>query len=155
MILTPNFTLEELVASEVAARRGLDNTPGASSRANLLRLASTVLEPIRKVCGDREVKSLSGYRAPAVNLAVGGAASSAHVDGRADDLIIPSLPILVVYETIARADLPIDQLIFEYGRWIHAAIARNGETPRRQLLMKLVGRGYETFDPNRAALAVA
>jgi len=37
--LTENFTLEELTVSEVAVRKGLDNTPNATEIANLVRTA--------------------------------------------------------------------------------------------------------------------
>lgn len=150
MTLTPHFTFEEMTASEVAARQGLDNTPNAEQRANLLRLCSTILEPVRHLIGDRSIHVNSGFRSLAVNREVGGALTSAHLDGRAADIIVPALPLPQLFEAIARADLEIDQLIAEYGRWVHVGIARAGEQPRRQLLMKLTGRGYETYDPAKA-----
>ena len=39
MNLTPNFTLEELTASETAERNGWDNSPNDTELANLTRLA--------------------------------------------------------------------------------------------------------------------
>ena len=39
MMLSEHFSLEELTASEVAARAGIDNTPSAETMRNLLRLA--------------------------------------------------------------------------------------------------------------------
>jgi len=147
--LTEHFSLAELTASETAARNHLDNTPSALVVNNLLSLCVTVLEPIRVAVG-RPVHINSGYRSIAVNAAIGGVVSSAHVDGRAADLIVPGMPLADVYDLIARLDLPIDQLIAEYGAWVHVAIARSGTTPRRQLLMKLSGRGYETYDAARA-----
>ena len=35
MKLSPNFTLEELTRSDIAARLGIDNTPGPDALANL------------------------------------------------------------------------------------------------------------------------
>lgn len=148
--LTPNFSYRSMTASQYAARHGLENVPGAEQRASLLRLCSTVLEPIRHFCGDLPVVVSSGFRCFAVNLAVGGAPSSAHVDGRAADFLVEGISLSAAYDAIARADLPIDQLIAEYGKWIHASIPRIGAAPRRQLLMKLSGRGYESYDPLRA-----
>ena len=147
--LSRYFTLAELTASETAARQGLDNTPANLVVANLQRLCETLLEPIRRELA-RPIHVSSGYRSPQVNLAVGGAPASAHVDGRAADFLVPGMALAGAYDAIARADLPIDQLIAEYGAWIHVAIARVGTEPRRQLLMKLTGRGYETYDPRRA-----
>lgn len=150
MIITPHFTLEELTVSQWAARNGVDNTPNAEETSNLLRLCSTVLEPARQILGTPIIIS-SGFRCPAVNNADGGAVFSAHLDGRAADFTVPGIPLLDLYDKIARMDLPIDQLIYEYGAWIHAGIARNGEEPRRQLLMKFKSTGYLTFDPTLAA----
>ena len=45
--LTEHFTLEELTASETAARNGWDNTPNEIETANLGRLA-LMLEQVRK-----------------------------------------------------------------------------------------------------------
>jgi zinc D-Ala-D-Ala carboxypeptidase len=48
MNVSPNFTLEELTASEVAQRKGLDNTPNATETANLIRTAE-LLEQVRSL----------------------------------------------------------------------------------------------------------
>lgn len=151
IFLSTHFTLDELVVSQYAAREGWDNTPPAPSVAELRRLVGIILEPIRHEVGDRALVVSSGYRSPRVNAAIGGAPASAHVDGRAADFTVPGIRLLTLFEVVAKADLPFDQLIYEYGRWVHAGIARIGETPRRQLLMKFAGRGYELFDPEKAA----
>jgi len=44
------------------------------------------LEVIRRACGGAQVKILSGYRSPAYNAAIGGAAKSQHMEGRAADI---------------------------------------------------------------------
>jgi PKD repeat protein len=40
MKLTPNFSLEELTFSQVASRRGIDNTPSAKVKDNLERISN-------------------------------------------------------------------------------------------------------------------
>ena len=45
MRLSKHFTLEEMTRSMVAARRGIDNTPGAGDIKNLENLCYIVLEP--------------------------------------------------------------------------------------------------------------
>ena len=47
MKLSKHFTLEEMTRSMVAARRGIDNTPGAGDIKNLENLCYIVLEPVR------------------------------------------------------------------------------------------------------------
>ena len=61
MMLSEHFTLEELTASEVAARAGIDNTPSAETMRNLLRLA-TGLELVRAALGNNPIHVTSGYR---------------------------------------------------------------------------------------------
>lgn len=133
MNLTTHFTLEEMTASQTAVRRGLDNTPGVEALANLKILAAT-LELVRYEFGAPVIVS-SGYRSEKVNLAVGGAAGSAHLEGRAVDFTIPAWgrPLDVCLK-ISASHLVFDQLIHEFGAWVHLGVARKGASPRMQLL---------------------
>jgi len=54
MMLSAHFSLEELTASEVAARAGIDNTPSAEVVRNLARLAEG-LEFVRLALGSKPV----------------------------------------------------------------------------------------------------
>ena len=89
MQLSKNFTLIELITSQEAARRGLDNTPTPQVITNLTNLVKNVLQPLRDLVGKPIVIS-SGYRSPAVNAAIGGAKNSEHMTGCAADFTIPS-----------------------------------------------------------------
>ena len=73
--LSPNFSLQELSHSDVALRRGLDNTPNAGEVANLQRLAEDLLEPVRALLGV-PLHINSGFRCPSLNQALGGAIGS-------------------------------------------------------------------------------
>jgi len=130
MNLTPHFTLEELTASQSAARLGLDNTPPAEMLAALKRTAQ-LLEEVRALLG-KPVLVSSGYRAPAVNRAVGGAANSAHMLGCAADFSCPAFGSpLDICRAIARSGIAFDQVIHEFRAWVHIAWAPH---PRRQVL---------------------
>jgi len=50
-MLSAHFSLEELTASEIAARAGIDNTPSAEAVRNLARLAEG-LELVRLALGE-------------------------------------------------------------------------------------------------------
>ena len=50
MMLSPHFALSELVASQEAIRRRIDNAPGPEHIENLRRLCET-LEQVRTVLG--------------------------------------------------------------------------------------------------------
>jgi zinc D-Ala-D-Ala carboxypeptidase len=52
MQLTEHFSLEELIASEVAARSGIDNTPPANIVSNL-RVLAQGLERVRAAFGGK------------------------------------------------------------------------------------------------------
>lgn len=132
--LTPHFTLEELTFSETAARWGLVNQPLPGHIANLRRLCETLLEPARELLGV-PMHINSGFRSAAVNAAVRGAHTSAHVVGLAADFVPIGLDLAIAFDKLraARA-LPFDQIIFECRAWIHLAAAAEGLTPRRQAL---------------------
>lgn len=130
MNLSPHFTLDELTVSETAARLGLDNTPPEDVLSNLKWLADT-LEQIRWLLGYPIIVS-SGYRSPAVNKAIGGSRNSAHMRGLACDFICPKFGTpLAVAKEIAGSVIQFDQLIHEFGRWVHIGLSDN---PRRELL---------------------
>lgn len=140
--LTPHFSLTELTASQTAARRGIDNTPNAEHRRNLKRLAQT-LEQVRSLLGNRAVLVSSGYRGPALNTAIGGSRTSAHMSGLAADFTVPGFgTVFQTARAIAASDIVYDQLIHEYGSWVHLGLAADGATPRRQNLSIFTGTGY-------------
>ena len=135
MKISDHFTLEELSFSEAAVRLGLDNTPTPNVITNL-GLVAAVMETIRTLLGDRPIVVHSGYRAPEVNEAVGGVATSAHCFGLACDFACPEFG--TVYEValaILKSDLAYDQLILEYG-WVHVGLAQEGLLSRREALTK-------------------
>ena len=129
MELTPHFSLAELTHTDT----GLPNVPNAEERASLARLAETLLEPLRAMAGC-PLRINSGFRSAAVNAKVGGVPTSAHRDGRAADLRPLGGTCGELFERARRSGLPYDQLILEPS-WIHIAVARVGETPRRQVLV--------------------
>lgn len=143
MNLTPHFTLEELVHSSEAVRRGLKNDPPPEVLPRLGRLAQ-LLERVRMVLGVPVVVS-SGYRSPAVNRAVGGSSKSAHMEGRASDFIAPGFGTpQEVAKHIRDSGIAFDQLIYE-GTWVHIAIPPDGETPRMQVLTAQFNGGPATY----------
>lgn len=129
MNLSPHFTLAELTISQYAARNGVDNTPPEPIIANLQRLCADYLEPLRRAVNGPVVVS-SGYRSPKVNKAVGGSGGSAHMYGLAADLIVPGMSVRKVCQQIVTLRLPFDQLIDEFGAWVHIAIAPKDSRPR-------------------------
>lgn len=127
------FDLKELIRSETALARGIDNTPAPDAAARLRLLAGRLLDPARELWG-APLTVNSGYRCPALNAAVGGAATSQHLLGEAAD-ITTGAPDgnRRLFEMISGSDLEFDQLIDERGySWLHLSY-REGIN-RRQIL---------------------
>ena len=136
MNLTPHFTLDEMLKSQTALRRGLDNSPEPKQLENLLTLCEKILEPVR-VHYERPVVINSGFRSLLVNRAVGSKDSSQHARGEAADIEIPGIDNLVLYYWIAE-EIDFDQLILEYysgepaSGWVHVSYV--GDENRHQTL---------------------
>jgi len=147
--LTPNFTLEEMTASQTAVRNGIDNTPGDQVKTNLYNLCNDVLEPLRVEVGP--VKIDSGYRSPLVNRAVGGVASSQHCLGQAADTVAYQMSLKDYYtkvkELVKTGKLIIDQCIFEFGSWVHISYVKGGNNRKEFLIAsRQNGRALYTKD---------
>jgi hypothetical protein len=134
MNLSPNFTLEELTVSEIAARRNLDNTPNATEIANLVRVAE-LLEQVRALLG-KPILINSAFRSKPVNDAVGSRDTSQHRLGCAADIRVPGLTPKQVVQACIDAKIPFDQIIEEFDSWTHISVPNAKEQqPRRQALV--------------------
>lgn len=132
MRLSAHFELAEFTRSQTAARQGIAMDPPEAVQANLARLCALVLEPLRLALGPVFVSS--GFRPPELNRLVGGSPRSAHVDGRAADIAVPGMSPAAVAEWLVASGLPFDQIIHEFGQWVHVAVAPEGAEPRREAL---------------------
>jgi hypothetical protein len=134
MNLSPNFTLEELTVSEIAARRKLDNTHNATEVANLVRVAE-LLEQVRALLV-KPILVNSAFRSKAVNDAVGSRDTSQHRLGCAADIRVPGLTPKQVVQACIDAKIPFDQIIEEFDSWTHISVPNTREQqPRRQALV--------------------
>ena len=126
MNLSPNFTLSEMTKSEFALRNYIDNTPNEEQIQALMALAQNVLQPVRDHF-KKGVKCNSGFRAPAVNRAVGGSATSDHCKGQAADIEIPGVANADLAQYISQY-FQFTQLILEFytpgvpdSGWVHVS----------------------------------
>ena len=146
------FTLDELTYSATAVKKGIDNTPTEDAKNNLIELME-VLDGIREgwteKCkennwGSASIVVNSGYRCNALNKAVGGSQTSAHVLGTAADIEPKNGRNKEFYDYCKEylRDKPFDQLINEkpingIPSWIHIGLKnRNGEQRRMVFTIK-------------------
>jgi len=132
MRLSKNFTLDEFLVSQTAERHGIDMTPPAQIQENIERLVIEIAQPLRESVGSIFISS--GYRPPELNTLIGGSKTSAHRFGCAMDLRASRLAPLEVAKRVVELDLPFDQVIHEFGRWVHIGIRWDYEPIRKEQL---------------------
>lgn len=120
MNLSEHFTLEEATYSETAVRMHIDNQPSEKQLQNM-KIAAEHLELVRELSGPMRVNSW--LRLPAVNEAVGGSKISSHMDGWAIDCSSSTHTPYELCQLVKNAGIKFDQMIHEYGRWMHISFA--------------------------------
>lgn len=150
MQLSNNFSLHEMIKSETALRKGLDNTPNDVVISNLKRLVVNVLQSVRDYYG-KGIKVNSGYRSPDVNASVGGSRTSDHTKGMAADIEIPGVSNYELAKYISE-NYKYTQLILEFytpgipdSGWVH--VSYDPENLKCQNLTAMTVNGKTKYEP--------
>ena len=143
MKLTSNFSLEEMTVSEIAERKGLDNTPNATEIANLMRTAA-LLEQVRSLI-NKPIIVNSAFRSKAVNDAVGSKDTSQHRIGCAADIRVPGMTPKEVVQACIDANIPYDQIIEEFSSWTHISVPDSASRPPRRQALIIDRNGTRPF----------
>jgi len=138
MKLTTNFSLAELTASQVAARKGIPNNPTAGQIENLKKLCESILQPIRNHY-DSPVIISSGFRTPELCVLINSSINSQHAKGQAADLQVIGVDNKALAKYI-KENLDFDQLILEFYKeeegphsgWVH--VSYEGKANRKESL---------------------
>jgi len=143
MRISNNFTMEEFCYSETAKKYGIINQITTSEQRDaIFALVLKVLQPLRDLWG-KPIHINSGFRCPALNARVGGAATSQHTKGEAADLKTgyanASYKMAKLIISTPSLWKQIDQLIL-YGTFIHISHKRVGKQ-RQQLLYNKTYKG--------------
>jgi zinc D-Ala-D-Ala carboxypeptidase len=137
-----HFTLDEFTRSEMATRRGIDNSlPSALLTAAKITLAGA--ERVRAALGGHPVILSSGYRCDLLNGLVGGEKDSQHLRAEAIDFKCPTFgdPKRIVEALDPMIEIiGIDQLILE-GTWVHASFTLNP----RGITLEAVGGSFRPY----------
>ena len=150
MKLSNNFSLKEMVKSQTAERKGINNNPSEDHMNNLKLLCENVLQPVRDHFG-KVVTVSSGYRSEALCEAIGSSKTSQHAKGQAADFEIfgVSNQELVIW---IDQNLDYDQMILEFWKgpdepnsgWVHCSYKKEGN--RKQLLRDYKKDGRTVYE---------
>ena len=140
--LSVNFYLNEFVISQEAERHGYKNQPNEKQIENLRLLCINVLQPLRDIIAV-PIFINSGFRSFDVNASVGGKFNSQHLEGKAADFIVPTMNLVDVFNIIMQR-LSFDQLIYEFGKWIH--VSWNEEKNRNEVLLSKKVYGKTVYE---------
>ena len=136
------FTISEMIASDTAKVKGIDNSPTTAVRANLVALIETLLDPLREAWKS-PIKVTSGYRCPELNRTreIRGSSTSAHLYGYAADIVpingeISKFKAFCLKYFGNRRHL-FDQVILEQSKgseWVHIGLKTKDGRKRGQLM---------------------
>ena len=149
MNLSRNFTLSELIKSDTAIRKGINNNPNAEQIEKLKDLCENILQPVRDHFG--RVKVTSGFRSPELCVAIGSSVNSQHAKAEAADFEVIGTDNAELADWIYK-NLEPDQLILEFytpgephSGWIHASWVEG--TPRASFLHAYRSEGKTKYKP--------
>ena len=149
MNLSRNFTLQELIKSDTAIRKGINNNPNAEQIEKLKALCENILQPVRDHFG--RVKITSGFRSVELCMAIGSSANSQHAKAEAADFECVGVDNAELADWI-KDNLPYDQLIVEYytpgepnSGWIHCSYIP--DQPRASYLWAYRSEGKTKYKP--------
>lgn len=140
--LSPHFTLAELTTTEVRAYIESNAQPPMDVRANLAKLCTQLLEPIRNHF-DAPLIVHSGYRSRQLNQAIGGSRTSQHMKGEAADFHVVGVKLTDVFHWLLRErPLQVGQCLLEgwavgNPTWIHISLERDGGPERNNMFMTM------------------
>ena len=149
MNLSRNFSLQELIKSDTAIRKGINNNPNAEKIEKLKDLCENILQPVRDHFG--RVKVTSGFRSPDLCIAINSSVNSQHAKAEAADFEVIGTDNAELADWIYK-NLNFDQLILEFYTpgepncgWIHCSYTP--DQPRKQFLWAYKSEGKTKYKP--------
>lgn len=129
--LSEHFTLNDLIFSETAQRKHIDNSVDETT-ANKLRWLAARLEEVWLIVGSFHINS--AYRCLELNRAVGSSDTSQHRKAEAADCRSTcGVSPYRMCDLMNSSGVRFDQVIHEFGSWMHVSFVEVG-TPRHSLL---------------------
>ena len=145
MKISKHFTLDECLKSETAARLGIKNEPDDEQLRNIKALMCCCMDKVRDLFGVPIIPS-SVFRSPKLNAKIPGSSkTSQHLKGQACDFVIAGVSVKDAIEKIQQAGIEYDQIIDEYGSWIHISFVVGKNRMQRLEYRKVKGRTVYRF----------
>lgn len=156
--LAENITLGEMCRSQTATRYRIKNFPNQEEFDCLVNLSQAISQPIRDFYYNKNRWYLypsSGFRCKKLNKRVGGSKYSSHMEGQAMDFDYEryGYRVKTLFTDILDMNLPFDQIIYEFGDWVH--ISHNEKYNRGEIIelywytnslgYKKVGKRYLSY----------
>lgn len=148
------FTLKELCCSGSYPRLVEIPKENSNEYKNIMNLIQNLLNPIREKLG-KPIRVTGGYRPPALNKAVGGAANSNHLYGCAADIHTGNdgTDNVKIVKAVLELQIPFDEVICEGAvfnkegelvscKWVHVALRQNNN--RKKFLYT---ENFKTYHP--------
>ena len=149
MNLSRNFTLSELIKSDTAIRKDINNNPNAEQIEKLKLLCENILQPVRDHFG--RVKVTSGFRSVQLCQAINSSVNSQHAKAEACDFECVGVDNAELADWIHK-NLSYDQLILEFytpgepnSGWIHCSWIQ--DQPRASYLWAYKSEGKTKYKP--------
>ena len=122
------FTFEALTDSKSHPQLVIKNRFDSQKYINAGKRLSKLLESIRHILGNKPITVNSGFRNPALNLAVGSKAkSSAHLRFEACDIVPINMSIDDAFYILIKAKedglLPDLRKVLQEGSWLHVEVS--------------------------------
>lgn len=152
----------EVIRSQTAQAKGIDNIPDERQLENIRRIARNVFDPVREHF-NTPIYISSFFRSPQLNELIGGSSRSQHtcpVDSAAMDVdaqVFGGCTNEQIFEYIAN-NLTFDQLIWEFGDedepdWIH--VSHSAEDNRGEILQAIRRNGSVIYKhPSKQILSL-
>lgn len=155
MKISKYFTYAEATKSQTAVRKGVDNIPDEHQLESMKYLALNILDKVRDFIGNA-LATTSFFRAPLLNISIGGSRTSQHCKGEAADIDCDVFGYGTNSEVFyyIRDNFIFDQLIWEFGdknnpAWVHVSVKASGNNRGEVLRVYLTPEGekrYVLFD---------
>lgn len=151
MQLTSNFKSTEFEFSHTALKHGIDNSIPVRHWGAVC-LTAQRLQAFRDWLSDKyeedtPITILSGYRSKALNKRISGSSkTSDHMTGFAADIRVAGFSnhelMIQIIEWLTKEGIQFDQLIDEYGSWVHISFApaNRGQILEATMVRKMSGQ---------------